>query len=271
MRKFVITAALGAALTGLLAAGPAQAADSTGDASTGAAASASVSDPNLIVVKEASAPHMYTFDTILPSGGKLVPVQGSDGGNTGEVLVTGPKGEFLGSYDAPWALDAANHPVPVSYRISGSTLVEEMNFAADTKFPVTTGRPAYSEATDGTGAPDDDTSSDPSGASGISGVTSKKVTIPGNYVYNPKLGTLHDYCTSSPDKYGSADFRGPCARHDLCYAKKGNHKKTCDAQLLVDLTANCRYAYGSWNPMRFTCISTAGVYYGAVTAYGDDN
>ena len=83
------------------------------------------------------------------------------------------------------------------------------------------------------------------------------VSVPGNYVYNPKLGPLHDYCTSSPDEFPNpvgknADFRGPCAKHDLCY---GSHtdKKKCDVQLLKDMRTNCAHAYGAFNPTRGLC------------------
>ena len=44
------------------------------------------------------------------------------------------------------------------------------------------------------------------------------VAVPSRYVYDPSKGSLHDYCTKSPDSWGRADFRGPCANHDLCYA-----------------------------------------------------
>lgn len=98
-----------------------------------------------------------------------------------------------------------------------------------------------------------------------------KVTVPSNYVYNPRKGSLHDYCTSSPDSYLSADFRGPCARHDLCYAKPGNHKKACDATLMTQLIQNCKYAYGSLNPLRYSCTNTAVNYHQAVTSFGDDH
>lgn len=95
------------------------------------------------------------------------------------------------------------------------------------------------------------------------------VGIPSNYVYNPSLGSLHDYCTSSPDSWFSADFRGPCAVHDLCYEVPGSHKKFCDDQLEVQLTENCDAAY-SPGVNRSTCHGTANVYWAAVTAFGDD-
>ena len=46
------------------------------------------------------------------------------------------------------------------------------------------------------------------------------VEIPDGYIYNPKLGSLHDYCTKSPDQFPApgvnADFKGACAIHDMC-------------------------------------------------------
>lgn len=101
--------------------------------------------------------------------------------------------------------------------------------------------------------------------------SSGKVTVPSNYVYNPRRGSLHDYCTNSPDSWASADFRGPCARHDLCYAKPGNHKKACDAVLNTQMVQNCKYAYSSVNPLRYTCLTIAAGYYDAVTGFGDDH
>jgi len=95
------------------------------------------------------------------------------------------------------------------------------------------------------------------------------VAVPSNYVYNPSLGSLHDFCTSSPDSWFSADFRGPCAIHDMCYEQPGSHKKFCDDQLEVQLTENCDYAYAP-GASRSTCHGTANVYWAAVTAFGDD-
>jgi hypothetical protein len=97
-----------------------------------------------------------------------------------------------------------------------------------------------------------------------------KVTVPSNYIYNPKLGSLHDYCTSSPDEFpnpigANADFRGPCARHDLCYGSSTD-KKVCDANLLRDMRTNCEYYYSWYNPVRQSCYNTAYIYFLAVVA-----
>lgn len=93
------------------------------------------------------------------------------------------------------------------------------------------------------------------------------IQVPSNYVYNPSLGSLHDYCTDSPDGWFSADFRGPCARHDMCYEAPGNHKSACDSELRYGITNNCVAAY----PTHPSACSAAGyTYYLAVVAFGDD-
>jgi hypothetical protein len=101
--------------------------------------------------------------------------------------------------------------------------------------------------------------------------TKHKVTVPSNYVYNPKLGTLHDYCTHAPDEFPApfaknADFRGPCARHDLCYGTSAK-KSTCDNALKANLYNNCDYYYGTLNPLRYACRATAAVYWAVVVAW----
>ena len=95
-----------------------------------------------------------------------------------------------------------------------------------------------------------------------------KVTVPKKYVYKPKLGRRHDYCTDSPDEFPApgapnASFRGPCARHDMCYDAK-KKKSTCDKALKADMYTNCEYWYGTWNPLRYACKSTALLYYAVV-------
>ncbi|WP_141732751.1 phospholipase A2 [Oligoflexus tunisiensis] len=94
----------------------------------------------------------------------------------------------------------------------------------------------------------------------------KYVGIPKGYVYNPKLGTTHDYCSYSPDSYLKANFRGPCARHDICYDSPTDKKK-CDVNLLKDMYSNCDHAYGKLNPVRYTCHSVAKGYFAAVVVH----
>ncbi|MFJ3304799.1 hypothetical protein ACIPSA_17065 [Streptomyces sp. NPDC086549] len=274
LRGSVATGLLAVAAIGMFTAVPAHADDdqtvgvqtAPADTASDAGESALTHELETFSIKDATASHTYRFDTVTPSNGKLVPVEPAKGDDiTSEVVVTDQNGKALGAYDAPWALDADNHRVSASYRIDGSTLVEVVNFTAETKFPVSFNRPLYSALTAGSTSPGDDDDD------AIIAASSRKVTVPSNYVYSPRLGTLHDYCTSAPDTWGSADFRGPCARHDLCYGRPGDHKKSCDATLLAQLGQNCKYAYGTWNPLRYDCLSVSTVFYAAVTAFGDDH
>lgn len=101
---------------------------------------------------------------------------------------------------------------------------------------------------------------------------SKHVTVPSGYVYKPNATyqrSLHDYCTSSPDSFPTwgknANFRGPCARHDMCIQyRQAAHRSTCDARLLANLRSECRYTYGWLDPRRGNCLSVASVYWAVV-------
>lgn len=92
---------------------------------------------------------------------------------------------------------------------------------------------------------------------------SGRVNVPKSYCYDPDTTThpgWHDYCTHSPDSYGKADFRGPCAYHDLCL-QAGHGHGSCDGKLLTRLDHNCDFAYGRFNPTRYTCRARALEYY----------
>ena len=100
------------------------------------------------------------------------------------------------------------------------------------------------------------------------------VEIPDGYIYNPKLGSLHDYCTKSPDQFPApgvnADFKGACAIHDMCYEKNdGNASgmRNCDSNFRNNLITVCENVYTSGvDPGREKCIDVALVYYVAVVA-----
>ena len=105
------------------------------------------------------------------------------------------------------------------------------------------------------------------------------VEVPDGYIYNPKLGSLHDYCTKSPDQFPApgvnADFKGACAIHDMCYEKNdGNASgmRNCDSNFRNNLITVCENVYTSGaDPRRGKCIDVALVYYGAVVADHRDN
>jgi hypothetical protein len=98
--------------------------------------------------------------------------------------------------------------------------------------------------------------------------------VPGNYVYNPNTTyqrTLHDYCSYSPDEFPApgtnANFRGPCAKHDMCYQYHQKSQVGCDNQLLTHLDQECNYTYAWYDP-RFTgCVNTAQAYYTVVIVH----
>ena len=100
------------------------------------------------------------------------------------------------------------------------------------------------------------------------------VEVPDGYIYNPKLGSLHDYCTKSPDQFPApgvnADFKGACAIHDMCYEKNdGNDSgmRNCDSNFRNNLITVCENVYTSGvDPRRGKCIDVALVYYVAVVA-----
>jgi hypothetical protein len=105
----------------------------------------------------------------------------------------------------------------------------------------------------------------------VAAKASGHVTIPSNYVYNPnatKQKTLHDYCTKSPDSFPApgknADFRGPCARHDMCIQYKQKKRSSCDSDLLNNMYSECKYTYGTFDPRRYPCLDTAKVYWAVV-------
>ena len=91
------------------------------------------------------------------------------------------------------------------------------------------------------------------------------VEVPDGYIYNPKLGSLHDYCTKSPDQFPApgvnADFKGACAIHDMCYEKNdGNASgmRNCDSNFRNNLITVCENVYTSGvDPRREKCIDVA--------------
>jgi len=100
------------------------------------------------------------------------------------------------------------------------------------------------------------------------------VDVPARYVYDPSQGSLHDYCTKSPDSWGRADFRGPCANHDLCYMDHVRGKQSCDDSLRTDMEMNCGVAFDQDGTAKdedkfTTCLRMAAGYYGWVKKKGN--
>ena len=225
------------------------------------AAPAASADPGKLVLPAGSGSEQFRFTVPVPAGGSLRPADATESAQlvTSEVLVVDAAGTVVGAYDSAAAIDSAGQLQATHYSVEGSTLVQTVTFSASTAFPVAID-PAYSPAGR------QPVTAPPAG--GFS--TAAYVGIPSNYVYNPSLGTLHDYCSYSPDEFTSpvganANFRGPCARHDLCYAGTTS-EFTCDNRLRADMRSNCEYTYAWYNPTRALCYDTANIYWAAVVA-----
>jgi hypothetical protein len=219
-------------------------------------------DPGPVSITGPDAAHAYRFDLLLPAGANVRALS-RDGATTGEILVEDSAGKPVGAYDAPWASDARGRSLATSYRIAGQALIQTVAFDRRTRFPVTID-PVYStigvHPTIGL-----------STAMFASAGRPSEVTVPANYVYNPALGSFHDYCTLAPDEFPApgapnADFRGPCARHDLCYEGATTSRFSCDNTLLGNMYRNCEHYYGVFSLLRAACKTTALVYWAAVVA-----
>ncbi|ALC05187.1 hypothetical protein CDES_03675 [Corynebacterium deserti GIMN1.010] len=100
------------------------------------------------------------------------------------------------------------------------------------------------------------------------------VTLPTGYEYKPSKGSLNDYCTKSPDTilYGTvvADFRGACARHDVCYDNVNNSTEAsadyalCNRFLQKDMMTVCANVFGAKSLGQRSCNVTARAYFAAV-------
>ncbi|HIW94969.1 MAG TPA: hypothetical protein H9867_00545 [Candidatus Corynebacterium gallistercoris] len=110
------------------------------------------------------------------------------------------------------------------------------------------------------------------------------IPVPSIYRYDPNWhGTgdsLNDYCTWSPDDFRpadvyapAADFRGPCANHDMCYeaVNRGTRDRGyCDSKFLRELYYVCSHVYDRGSGVEGQCRSRAELYYSAVRkAHGD--
>ena len=103
------------------------------------------------------------------------------------------------------------------------------------------------------------------------------VKIPSWYKYCPNSCTpkvLHDYCSYSPDWHMAADFRGPCAFHDLAIdglrtmsislSAKRSQRGLIDDRFQRNLHTNCNYYNSKSYTARASCRGVANVYYEVV-------
>ncbi len=108
------------------------------------------------------------------------------------------------------------------------------------------------------------------------------VTVPRGYTHCPYIGcrdrTLHDYFSYSPDSWGRADFRGPCAYHDTDIERiralsrtldaKRSARRSADAILITRMQYNCRWYYAG--DAAVTPCSEFALIYKAAIAYKTD-
>ena len=228
-------------------------------ASTALSSDSSFQDVVTVNAQRGMSKHRFALN--LPEGATLHPALPSDSDKSvllGEILVHDKQGELIGVIDSAWAQDASGNSLLTYFTIDGQTLVQTID-TSNAAEKSATATFTYAGTKSQSAAP----ISEPGNV-----VSKAYVGIPSNYVYKPSLGSLHDYCTSSPDSFGSANFRGPCARHDMCYQAHTAGKRNCDNWLRTDLRSNCEYTFAWFNPARATCYTTANVYWAAVTAFG---
>lgn len=82
------------------------------------------------VITDASAPASYSYPIDLPAGGHL------DLHDDGSVSFLDADGGWVGGAAPAWAKDATGADVPTSYRIEGTTLVQDVVLDETTVFPV---------------------------------------------------------------------------------------------------------------------------------------
>jgi hypothetical protein len=90
----------------------------------------------LTVATGADAAAQHTFDLNLPSGATLEPATDSetdDTTNQGYLVLL--DGAVIGEVTAPWAVDATGKKLPTTYTVSGSQLVQTVDYT-DATFPV---------------------------------------------------------------------------------------------------------------------------------------
>lgn len=207
----------------------------------------------------------------------------------GVVAKSGPGGSvslkkknaLYGELAASFAIDANLTRVPSSFKVVKGQLRQVIEVNELTEYPVTLA-PAYvrngnSEDAEIVATYHAVLQTPPvtgeDGGGGMIQPFAVGISIPWNYVYNTNhpQKTLHDYCSYSPDMWLNADFRGSCARHDMCLEpvvwlpidQRKARRAPCDFALLANLNSSCGMAYPNGN---FACRSVAATYYATVSA-----
>ncbi|MEL3945573.1 MULTISPECIES: DNRLRE domain-containing protein [Streptomyces] len=93
----------------------------------------------LNIIKNSSAPREYETGFVLPAGMKAVT---HDDGSVSlysagdDNADKAPQKEPAGFFDAPWARDANGKEVPTRYKVVGNKLVQQVDFDANSAFPI---------------------------------------------------------------------------------------------------------------------------------------
>ncbi|MDO4665240.1 MAG: phospholipase A2 [Actinomycetaceae bacterium] len=78
-----------------------------------------------------------------------------------------------------------------------------------------------------------------------------------------------DGCTWSPDRWGKANFRPACDRHDKCYGHTSTVSRLqCDNNFHSDLRKICSAAYSKSKVKKSACNGVAAAYYTGVRKFG---
>lgn len=229
----------------------------------------SAADDGTLAMRGPTDPTVYEMPVAKPLGATFRAVDGTPLGqpiySTVEVV---NNGLVLFTIDEASALGSDHSPVDAYLVITNGKLYQHLLVDSATVYPVTFNtiddQGAYKEVESSTVMP-------PSDPTGIGTSSTTFISIPRNYRYRPSWGSHHDYCTASPDEFPApfarnASFRGPCARHDLCYAGTTS-AYTCDRNLRNNMESNCSYYYAWYNPLRGQCMFTADIYFIAVVAH----
>ena len=94
----------------------------------------------MITIENANAPKKYSFDFELPNGYSLVKdydyEDEYDNWDCGAIYVVDEKNEVVSTIDPAWAKDAKGNNVYTYYEVKGNTLVQHVDFDANSVFPI---------------------------------------------------------------------------------------------------------------------------------------
>lgn len=89
-----------------------------------------------------------------------------------------------------------------------------------------------------------------------------------NKIATRAVATRQNGCSFTPDRWGSANFKPICDRHDICYSPSSRiNRIDCDKRFRAGLIAECVRAYGS-GVRSGACKGVAEAYYRGVRAAG---